>query len=34
VGVAVIVDQLPPDVDGRRMHVHSLLPRELLGEDA
>jgi adenine phosphoribosyltransferase len=35
VGVAVIVDQLPPDVHERRqMHVHSLLPRALLGDDA
>ena len=33
-GVATIVDQLPPDRAERLAHVHRLLPRELLGEDS
>ena len=32
-GVATIVDQLPPDRDERLVRVHTLLPRELLGDD-
>jgi adenine phosphoribosyltransferase len=33
-GVAAIVNQLPPDRAERLTHLHTLLPRELLGEDA
>ena len=33
-GVAAIVNQLPPDRAERLTRVHALLPRELLGEDA
>jgi adenine phosphoribosyltransferase len=32
-GVATIVDQLPPDRAERLVRVHTLLPRELLGDD-
>jgi len=33
-GLAAIVDQAPPDPGARRMHVHALVPSELLGADA
>jgi adenine phosphoribosyltransferase len=33
-GLAAIVDQAPPDPGAPRMHVHALVPRELLGADA
>jgi adenine phosphoribosyltransferase len=32
-GVAAVVDQLPHDRRERLVHVHTLLPRELLGDD-
>ena len=33
-GVAAIVDQLPPDRRHQLLRVHTLLPRALLGDDA
>ncbi len=33
-GVAAIVDQLPPDRRRQLLHVHTLLPKALLGDDA
>jgi adenine phosphoribosyltransferase len=33
-GVATVVDQLPPDRAERLVRVHTLLPRELLGDDS
>jgi hypothetical protein len=32
-GLATIVDQLPPEPGASRMHVHALLSREILGVD-
>lgn len=32
-GVAAIVDQLPPDRRQQLLHVHTLLPKALLGDD-